>query len=146
MKWITKEEVKKSASGKNSSKRKALLCSIKHWQQLVDATLEDYKKYLHKKTYNEMKSIVKDEYCALCSRYYDDTNYCKSCPLTVAFGSCPGGRDYGNRNPWVNCHFAWDDFIDELFSADGHIVEERFNHFKAKAVKMLDCLKQLLEK
>ena len=62
MVWMTIEEIKKAAQG---TEREAALCSLKHWQQMRDASFEEFVE-----GWREKKINTKENHCALCVKYH----------------------------------------------------------------------------
>ena len=76
MNWLTEAEVKEEAG----SRKSALLCCKKHWEQLIKATKKDFEEFDECET-DELDCKA---YCSLCHRYFNNKNgngICSRCPL-----------------------------------------------------------------
>ncbi len=109
MKWLTEAQIKKHAT----TPTKALNISIKHWQQIVDATASET---------NEAPLYFNyAEYCGTCLYYCND---CLRCPIR----SCGSGSQ-------------WDDVATAF--CDWERSEVSFAVYKKECRKMLKLLKSL---
>ena len=73
IRWVTIKEVENAAK---RGRKAALLCSIKHWRQNVEATAEEIEK--------APLGSLSGNLCALCHKY-DESN-CIGCPLAEYTG------------------------------------------------------------
>ena len=68
MNWLTTEYIKEQSQ---ISDEAALECSIEHWQQIYDATVDDIKNH----------GFPWSDECSLCQRYSRSLVDCGICPL-----------------------------------------------------------------
>lgn len=74
IKWLTKAEIVKAAK---ESDEAALACSIEHYQQMCDATEEEFREAYPGKV------NINGENCALCQRYNSKGQGCETCLFQV---------------------------------------------------------------
>lgn len=117
MKWYTPAQIKQHAS----TPTKALNISIKHWQQIVDATAKEIKEYL-----KHDSDLIYSAYCGLCYFY----NNCgkPGCLLRQAHGC---GSDPSQWLAVANAYTDW------------HYDGKPIRNFRNQARKMLKILKSL---
>ncbi len=125
MKWLTEKEVAEAAA---KSKRVAITCSKKHWEQNYTATTEEVEELAKRPIENEedkgQPSAPPDGYlCALCERYGVS---CDKCPL-------------GPNMCCSEYHAAADAFEEWL----GDKTEANFTDWQAKAKLMYERLCKL---
>ena len=118
MKWLTQKQVKAHAT----TKTKALNISIKHWQQIVDATKEEIMEYFSKEG-----ALTTPELCGLCMYRNQD---CKTCLLGGKYHSCDVPSQYGKVDQLAN-RLQYNEYV------------STFRDFKKEARKMLKLLKSL---
>ena len=124
MKWLTVSQVKKHAT----TPVKALNISIKHWQQIVDATAKEIREY----TSNNPESLFSRYLCGLCE-YYKNVAFasCQACLLALIGEECVRGDE---TDPYSS---AWDAYVDWASK------EGSYQTFKKEAREMLKILKSL---
>ena len=86
MRYLTKKQINYAAK---RGEKAAIKCSIRHWKELREASLEDLKNW----DSSGATIIVGHSACALCRRHstsqYDDTCVdCNACSLGRKLGSC----------------------------------------------------------
>lgn len=122
MKWLTEKQVKKHAT----TPAKALNISIKHWQQIVDATAKETKAYkVPDPLPNLSMYLVQADLCGLCQFYKYECNDCILMPPEDESGC--GGQ-------WEATYNAFEYWL---------IYRRGFRDFKKEARKMLKILKSL---
>lgn len=123
MNWLTEEEVKRESTTPDS----ALDVSIKHHQQIYDATMGEIKDCPYKAT------LLQNWVCGLC-RHYGNNNL--NCPLYIKQGTCcHGGTIWGEveraYEKWRERKYHW---------SRSH---EFWQKFKKAELEMLNLLKSL---
>lgn len=97
IRWLTAEQVERAAV---RGRKAALLCSIKHWEQLSSASKEQILNIPH--------DYLCREFCALCTRYdYNiaDSLACASCKLNCL--NTGGIR----RGSWYKASYAHSSYL-----------------------------------
>jgi len=98
MKWLTHKQVKQAAK---ESPEAAIACSILHYEQIQQATIEDIE---------AKESMFGGAYCALCRRYCDADELellrlrCRNCPLLKAGYYCNEANSPWRRVMWTWAH------------------------------------------
>jgi len=84
MEWLTRKEIREAAK---KSEEAAVKCSIKHWEQIRDATRAELTQ-----GYDNDRVISNHEFCALCKRYFKFKNNspCENCILYKIGKGCLG--------------------------------------------------------
>jgi len=85
IKWLTIEEIEVEAE---KGHNEALLCSIKHWEQIKAAGA---KLYWESSQFGVVLVTIGASFCALCRRYQEYS--CKGCPLIV-YGNTSCCKEY----------------------------------------------------
>ena len=97
IKWLTEKQVQRAAK---RGRKAALLCSIKHWEQLSSANTEQIKALFN-------SYYLTCTFCALCTRYNftgRTRNACGNCKL-FCLGKLP---DFGGA--WYKASDAFDSY------------------------------------
>ena len=130
MKWLTAVQVEKYAI----TPIKALTISIKHWQQIVDATMIEIKDY--------NKGLFDSWLCGLCtywSCYECDEKKESNCPLAKV--------DRCNKSDEGEGESQYDRVTGSYKHWEANFYKQSdFRVFKTEARKMLKLLKSLKEK
>lgn len=95
IKWLTEEQVAKAAG---RGRKAALLCSIKHWEQLSTASKSQISKL--------PPANIRNKYCALCMKccYIGQVYACRACGLNCLQASA-------KRNGiWYRASCAFDSY------------------------------------
>ncbi len=121
MKWMTQREAKSYAT----SRKSAIRGSVKHHQQLYDATPAELKAKLE--TLKHPHSLMCIDYCALCYRYISSDS---KCPLLGC--SCDG-----------NCILSWRDSSRAFYKWIAIPTPQKFQAFKDAELLLLNKLKSL---
>ena len=122
MKWLTQEQVKKHAT----TPTKALNVSIKHHQQVVDATEEEL-------ITKNCPALLTIRYCGLCIFFYQRQRFrCEGCPLKEIGKKCERANSV-----WLRASVRYDWFL------NAPAVTGRYEAFKKAERKMLKVLKSL---
>jgi len=100
--WLTREYIEEQAS---KGDKEALECSIKHWQQIVDAGHDAFES-----AEDEYKVSMCHTHCALCTRYKDILKVgCRECPLGKA-----GQRCISLDSAWDKASMYTEDTFEEV--------------------------------
>jgi len=142
IRWLTRDQVEAAAY---KSTRAALLCSIRHWEQLHQATPKQLTRAL-----NDCLVEVYSKGCALCHRFgalaFNVT--CQwgdeVCPVAVRYGRrCTPGSNGMWR--YFAAKDALDDWQDAPYTQTAAVVKAKFSLWQEESGRVLAGLKALLK-